>query len=246
MSNFKCQISNKQSLRSSQKIAANLKQRFSDLESFFGNCKLEIKNWKFKNGFTFIELLVVISLMAIIGASVTAAYLGFEKRQRVKEAALIVKNEIRAMQNNATSGKDVNCVSGSKLLGWVFDADLGSGSLNYGIFCYDAASYAFVQSYYDASKKGIKLPQGVGLIDVKYGPLGGSSTSIGHLYIFHKALGLGYSFHSSLSLADANTGDLLNTIGIMPQDPVTIILGASGTTYGVVVKPSGEVYEVEM
>ncbi len=191
---------------------------------------------KYSYGFTFIELLVVISLMAIVGASVSAAYLKFEGNQRVKGAALMVKNEIRASQNNASSGKDINCTSG-KLAGWFFVADVSPNALVYGVYC-----DPFWIPSYNASRKILKLPQGVTVTGVKYG-----GTPNAPVFIFYRTLNIGFSFHSSTPFFDPVTGDLQNFLGSgLPQDPVTIILTGSGVTYEVVVMPSGEVYEKQM
>lgn len=193
-----------------------------------------------ERGFTFIELLIVISLMAIVAAGVSAAFLNFEKRQRVKEAALMVKNEIRAFQNNATSGKDINCTTG-KLAGWFFGANVGSSTFFYGVHC-----DPFTIASYNASRKSINLPQGVTFRDMKYGPIGGSTVSVNPLYVFYRTLNAGFSFHQGAPFFDSDTGDLINLVGTVPQDPATIILSGSGVTYGVIVMPSGEVYETPM
>ncbi len=217
----------------------NVSFRKAKFKNIFGIWSLEFGH--FKNGFTFIELLVVISLMAIVAASVSAAYLNFEKNQRVKEAALMVKNEIRAFQNNASSGKNIDCFATDKLAGWLLGANVGLNSLIYGVDCEPFNGTAF-----SSSQKTLKLPQGVILADIKYGPVG-AGTSITPVYIFYRTLNIGFSFHESVPPLDADTGDLVNLIGgALPQDPVTIILTGSGVTYGVVVMPSGEVYEKQM
>jgi prepilin-type N-terminal cleavage/methylation domain-containing protein len=221
-----------------------LKIQNSKFKNIFGVWSLEFGH--FKNGFTFIELLIVISLMAIVAASVSAAFLNFEKRQRVKEAALMVKNGIRTMQNNATSGKDVNCTGTLTLAGWTFSANVGSSVFFYAVYCGNPPDFAS----YGSSLKSLKLPQGVTFMDIKYGPIGGSTVSVNSLRIFTRTLKMGFSFHQSgmgvTSFFNSDTGDLVNLVGTMPQDPVTIILSGSGVTYGVVVMPSGEVYETPM
>src|SRR3989338_10011742 len=74
----------------------------------FSICEVFLRksNFQFsiKKGFTFIELLVVITIFGLTASLVTASYLTFERNQRLKNAALTLKNELRLIQNRALSG----------------------------------------------------------------------------------------------------------------------------------------------
>jgi len=77
------------------------------------NCQLSIVEGRSK-GFTLIELLVVITLFAITSTLITASYLTFERNQRIRNAAQILKNDLRFAQNKALAGdKGVSNVSPS-------------------------------------------------------------------------------------------------------------------------------------
>src|SRR3989344_5284442 len=89
-------------------------------------------NDQFIKGFTIIELLIVMSLLGIATTLVSAAYLSFEKRERVKSAALDLKSNLRLAQNKALSGdKGISgtseiCGTSSTLVGWFVRIDTGS------------------------------------------------------------------------------------------------------------------------
>lgn len=207
--------------------------------------KSGIKVYKFFSGFTFIELLIVISLMAIVGASVSAAYLSFENRQRVKEAALIVKNQIRAVQNNALSGVTTcsqipDPLNGNRpktFTGWEVWFDLNtSNQFYYSVICKSFSAFDVVNS-----AKVVTLPASVTIQDVKYG-----GTQQSPLIVYFRALNEGATFHNNARTFSNTTGELINILGTIPQNDVTIVLSGSGILYNVVIRPSGEVYEVAM
>ncbi len=211
----------------------NVSFRKAKFKNIFGVWSLEFGH--FKNGFTFIELLIVISLMAIVAASVSAAYLSFENRQRVKEAALIVKNQIRAVQNNATSGV-TTCSSGS-FTGWEIWFDLSNpNQVFYSVICKPLNLLDILNSI-----KVIKLPASVTIQDIKYG-----GTQQSPLIVYFRTLNQGATFHNNLRSFSNSTGELINLIGTIPQSDVTIVLFGSGVTYNVVIRSSGEVYETPM
>jgi prepilin-type N-terminal cleavage/methylation domain-containing protein len=73
-------------------------------------------------GFTLIELLIVIILFSMTTFIAAAAYLSFERDQRVKSAVLTLKNDLRFTQNKALSGDkntSTNCTASARtLVGW--------------------------------------------------------------------------------------------------------------------------------
>ena len=56
-------------------------------------------------GFTIIELLVMMGIILLLGGGVVAAFNNFNENQRVKQAALAVKSNLRFAQNKALSGE---------------------------------------------------------------------------------------------------------------------------------------------
>lgn len=57
------------------------------------------------SGFTLIELLISVSIIAIIIGIGLSSYSNYDKRQRVRQAALTVKNNLRFIQTKALSAK---------------------------------------------------------------------------------------------------------------------------------------------
>ncbi len=58
-----------------------------------------------KKGFTIIELLVTMGVILLLGGGVVAAFNNFNENQRVKQAALGFKSNLRFAQNKALSGE---------------------------------------------------------------------------------------------------------------------------------------------
>lgn len=59
----------------------------------------------FRRGYTLIELLVVIGVMFLLSGSLIANYNGFNDNQKLKQAALALKNTLRGAQSRALSGQ---------------------------------------------------------------------------------------------------------------------------------------------
>lgn len=61
-------------------------------------------------GFTFIELLVSVSILLLLAGLLVAGYNGFNSSQQVTQAAATVRNNLRAIRTAASSGvKPVGC-----------------------------------------------------------------------------------------------------------------------------------------
>jgi len=71
---------------------------------------------KSAHGFTLVELLVVMAVMAIVGVFTLANYKSFGEDQNFKNAALDVQSFLRLAQSNSTSG--LKCQS-QDTLGWI-------------------------------------------------------------------------------------------------------------------------------
>src|SRR3990167_4917878 len=121
-------------------------------------------------GFTIIELLIVISLLGIATTLVSAAYLSFEKRERVKSAALDLKSYLRLAQNKALSGdKGIAgspateiCDTFSTLVGWF--VSINTGSPNYEV----VGSCQTTSGEVGFSTKTYAYPDGVSLTHINY------------------------------------------------------------------------------
>lgn len=59
----------------------------------------------FRRGYTLIELLVVIGVMFLLSGSLIANYNAFNDNQRLKQAALTLKNTLRGAQSRALAGQ---------------------------------------------------------------------------------------------------------------------------------------------
>jgi prepilin-type N-terminal cleavage/methylation domain-containing protein len=74
------------------------------------------------HGFTLLELLVVITIMGVLLTGSIAGYGRFNTENRLKQAALTLKNNLRFAQTLASSGKkpeDTGAETCGKLLGYV-------------------------------------------------------------------------------------------------------------------------------
>lgn len=58
-----------------------------------------------RHGFTLIELLVVMGVIFLLSAGAIANYNGFDDNQKLKQAALTLKNTVRASQSRALAGE---------------------------------------------------------------------------------------------------------------------------------------------
>ena len=79
-------------------------------------------------GFTLIEVLLVVSILAIMTATLIPSFDSYIKNQNLKQAQEAVKNDLRTMQNRAMTGAS----SGSGITYWgiYFADETNSYSLN--------------------------------------------------------------------------------------------------------------------
>ena len=212
-------------------------------------------------GFTIIELLIVMSLLGIATTLVSAAYLSFEKRERVKSAALDLKSNLRLAQNKALSGdkgipgSPAQCNNTSQtLIGWFvrIDTDTTIPVNNYEIMiaCQntpgDEEHYVF---------KNVDLPEGVSFTDFEYSNdfvIAGSFIPLNNtgLYkILFRTLDREiYVFDDSPSFydSDGNFNKLWGSTDVTGQIAFKLAINGFDTTYEVTAFTDGEINEKKL
>ncbi|OGD83214.1 hypothetical protein A2165_04260 [Candidatus Curtissbacteria bacterium RBG_13_40_7] len=129
-----------------------------------------------KRSFTLIELLVVIAIFGLTASLITASYLTFERNQRLKNAALMIKSDVRLVADKAFSGDkiindagtDTLCLKQDKLIGWYLSFStrtIDDSNTKYRMSgrCRDSAV-----SEVDFGDKIINLPSDVIISDLVY------------------------------------------------------------------------------
>src|SRR3989344_102032 len=191
--------------------------------------------FKIKDGYTLIELMIVVTVIGLAVGLITTSYLGFERRQRVKNTALEIKNNIRLAQNNAHSGNkglgSGKCDTDKEeiLVGWYasFDKDLQTYFVE-GV-CKDQSG-----AEHEFGKQIFRLPQDVSISAVDAG---------NQVNVLYRPLTENATFHSSTDFLD-NNGKLQNLIS---AGQVTIDLaGPTPYKYQVIILPTGEVNEKQL
>lgn len=139
---------------------------------------------KLKLGFSLIELLIVISLFALVAVIVTVSYIGYETREQVKNAALQLKTDLRLAQNKAKTGdKGLGsgiCATGSTLAGWYINVDATdlttAGKYAIGGVCLTSNGVGSCTTAggceaYIGIPRSVSLPSGVAISGITYGSL---------------------------------------------------------------------------
>lgn len=134
----------------------------------------------------------MVTLFGIAASLVTASYLTFERNQRIRSAALLLKNDLRLVQNKATSGDKGPggiCPASSTLGGWYLYVNASSGSntsYRFGGDCVTGASEAVFL------EKTVNLPNDTKINRIFYdaGDLNQPTT------VFFRPLASGVSFHN--------------------------------------------------
>lgn len=133
---------------------------------------------QFSNGFSLIELLIVISLFALVAVIVTVSYIGFETREQVKNAALGLKTDIRLAQNSARTGdKGIVgslCASTSTLAGWYVNLNEASDNYTVGGVCLTGLA----GETFFGPVRTVEFPEGVAISEIKHGDEGQLSVAI--------------------------------------------------------------------
>lgn len=190
-------------------------------------------------GFTLIELLIVITLFGLSTSMITASYLTFEKNQRVKTAALNLKNDLRLAQNYALSGyKGVGsdlCSDTQQLIGWYIKLTNDASAYHIAGACIPGSGQIIIQD------KIVTLPKGVTIASYQVGSGGIINTPNADFFVLFQPLRNAPSFHNSPIFTDVNFV-LTNLIGSQPQHQMVITLSGNGGQYQVNVNgDSGEI-----
>src|SRR3989344_245162 len=128
-----------------------------------------VNSYRRRFGFTIIELLIVMSILGIATTLVSAAYLSFEKRERVKSAALDLKSNLRLAQNKALSGdkgiqgSGEECPTTSTLVGWFVRLEENKNSYDIVGACQNSPVIEV-----EFATKTVNFPEGVSLTEIWY------------------------------------------------------------------------------
>ncbi|OGE08916.1 hypothetical protein A3A60_01005 [Candidatus Curtissbacteria bacterium RIFCSPLOWO2_01_FULL_42_26] len=205
--------------------------------SFSHRNSLKASSFKFQieKAYTLIELMIVVTVIGLAVGLITTSYLGFERRQRVKNTALEIKNNIRLAQNNAHSGNKGfgpdKCDTEKEeiLVGWYasFNKDLQTYSVSGDCKDKSGAEREF-------GRQRFRLPQDVSISAIDAG---------NQVNVLYRPLTENATFHSTTDFLD-NTGKLQNLIS---AGQVTIDLaGPTPYKYQVIILPTGEVNEKQL
>ncbi|MEX2028331.1 MAG: GspH/FimT family pseudopilin, partial [Candidatus Curtissbacteria bacterium] len=195
-----------------------------------------------KQGFSLIELLIVVAIFGLTVSLVTAAFVTFERNQKLRNGAQQLKSDLRQAQNNALSGNKGSgsavCPGTSTLGGWYLQISTDSTNGENGKYTLSGDCRTGTDDSSFATRT-IFLPNGVSI----------SSTSLGavsDIGILFRPLISGVTYHNAALVPpffDAD-GNLLNEVGAGSALTITLT-SATGGTYQVAISPSGEINEVK-
>jgi len=207
-----------------------------------------VNSYRRRFGFTIIELLIVMSILGIATTLVSAAYLSFEKRERVKSAALDLKSNLRLAQNKALSGdKGISgtgeeCPFGNTLVGWFVRINTGPSYEVVGSCQTATGEEAFAAKTYE-------YPEGVSLTQIHYeGAFSGDLAAGTIVNILLRPIEREvYFFNSSSPPFLDGTGNIITT-GLLEapasgQISLSLKLQGFDTIYDVNISTSGEINE---
>lgn len=216
------------------------------------NCQRSTVNWELKlPAFSLIELMVVITLFGISASLITAGYLTFEKNQRVKNAALTLKNDTRLAQNKASSGdkglgslasETCNTDQKQTLVGWyvILTKNNNFYSIAGSCFISPDTDPRYVEKVF--GWKDIPLPSGIYIKDLNY------SVPKENIAILFRPISNGSTFY--VAPAYQGAPDFFNdstgvSNALTPGGILTITLGRldDNNSYLVKVSSTGEVNE---
>jgi prepilin-type N-terminal cleavage/methylation domain-containing protein len=85
---------------------------------------------KMKKGFTLVELLLSIAIILGISGIGVVSYVKYNERETLRQAALVLKSDLRNAQSKAISGEKNQTICGNdnKLLGWCASTNPGGGT----------------------------------------------------------------------------------------------------------------------
>lgn len=186
-------------------------------------------------GFSFVELLVVISIMGVLISITTASYSNFRESTILKNAALQLKSDLRFVQNKALAGdkSTTNCtIPGRTLVGWYLEINNNASSYTLNGICKDNLN---VEQPESTVYKTLFFPSGVttsisaGNVRILFQPLVREAT-------IHRVSAPPYFYNTS--------GAKPNQISINTAFAIT--LSSSSGSYEVTVQPTGEISEKKL
>ncbi len=181
-------------------------------------------------------------MMAIFGLTVslvTASFLTFDRNQKLANAALTLKSDLRQVQNNALAGNKGAggiCPSTSTLGGWYLLISTSAGNNGKYTIAGDCRTGGAESSF---GAKTILLPAGVTVTSTSLG-------AVSSVAIFSQPIAAGVTYHNGSLVPpffDAS-GNLASQMGAGSVLTITLT-STSGGTYQVVIAPSGEINEVK-
>ncbi len=193
--------------------------------------------------FTLIELLIVVAIFGLTVTLVTAAFITFDRNQKLSNAALQLKSDLRQAQNKALSGDKGSgsgssvCPSTSTLGGWYIEisTDPTGGSNGQYTLAGDCKTGGSDSNF---AVKTVFLPGGVTV----------SATSLGVITnadIFFQPISSGVSFHNGSFVPPFfdSSGNLANQVGAGSSLTITLTSADGSGIYQVIILPSGEINE---
>lgn len=224
------------------------------LELMPSSNKVQILKYKFQNyyswGFSFIELMVVISIGAIISIVGVASYTNFATSTVLKNAALQLKSDLRLTQNKVVAGdKRVNDNASLRcpkvepsgkplytLVGWYLTLTKSSNTYTINSTCRDADNPSAPDQADIPVFKTIKLPQGVSISDI--------DGSVAAVQVLFQPLVVGATFHGVSTPPFYVSGTLQPEV--VYTAPYKITLSDGTGSYQLFIEPSGEISEKKL
>lgn len=189
-----------------------------------------IKREAFGEGFTLIELMVVMSIGALIAVLTIPSYISFNRSQEVKQAASFLKSNLRDAQNRSFAGEKETllCTSSDVLAGFFGEFSVNGISFNIKGICGLNTFPSSSASYNKKLATNITINR---LLN------GSSCASIGSsASVLFKPIGKGALFYTA-----ALPGGLSSPLNI---GKLAIELKQSaGNLYYVIITSGGEIYE---
>lgn len=209
-----------------------------------------------RNGFSLIELMIVISLFAIVTVVVSVSYIGFQGREDVRSAALQVKNDVRYTMSRAKSGDKVantappvGCRTqidevgvSDDLIGWYAHFDTSDGNNTTYNISGVCLSGGLEQKF---GEKAIKLPKDVYISGITtVAAAGGVPASATDVVVLFRPLELEVLFYNSavLGVGVPAVGDQASFVD---NTGTSELVNAITTVYEVSIEfstPDGQLY----